>query len=65
MKCKLVKAANMPKGCGCSGVYKLKTPAKDMMAVVKTMKRIADYHKFEMLEEEMDWMTMYNQVTVA
>ena len=65
MKCKLVKAANMPKGCGCSGVYKLKTPANDMIAVVKTMKRIADYHKFEMLEEEMDWMTMYNQVTVA
>lgn len=58
--CGMVKNDNMSVYCGCSGEYKLKVSTRSLLTRLATLKRIATYHQFAMLEDEVDWMLAMN-----
>lgn len=59
-KCHLIKDDSMSTYCSCSGAYKLKVSSTSLLKKLSTLKRIAEYHSFAMLEEEVDWMMEMN-----
>lgn len=58
--CNLIKDDSMSTYCACSGAYQLKVTPKSLFNKLATLKRIAKYHAFGMLEEEVDWMLEMN-----
>lgn len=46
--------------CTCSGDFGLKISRSTFLSSLNTLKKIASYHEFVLLEEEVDWMLSMN-----